>query len=290
MSELPSEISPIVLANSGTKSRVYFRTLRWQGRRRCPSCQHWRKLYRLDDSRFKCAQCQYRFGEWTGTYLERLRIPFDELAHLLYLFTLGVPSYRSQRYVNVSLKTAQKVYTTIRQSIYDANLVQATVDPLSGEVELDETMYGGHRKGKRGWGAAGKHLVFGLYQRNGQVLTFPVPDRKTDTLIPLVIAHTKAGSLYYSDNWHAYTWLSVKGNHVVVEKERGAPKAKGRDHINGIEGFWSYSKNWLYQARGIPRHHFHLYLKETEFRFNNRHQDLFPIMASFLVKLVPNLT
>ena len=279
-----------MLANSCTKSRAYFRTLRWQGRRHCPACQYWRKLYRLDDGRFKCAQCHYRFSEWTGTYLERLRIPLHELAHLLYLFTLGVPSYRSQRYVGVSLKTAQKVYTTIRQSLYDQGLIQLTTDRLSGEVELDETMYGGHRKGKRGWGAAGKHLVFGLYQRNGQVLTFPVPDRKTDTLIPLIMAHTKAGSLYYSDNWHAYTWLSVKGNHVVVEKERGAPQAKGRDHFNGIEGFWSYSKNWLYQARGIPRHHFHLYLKETEFRFNNRDQDLFPMIATALVKLVPNLS
>ena len=119
-------------------------------------------------------------------------------------------------------------------------------------------------KGKRGWGAAGKHLVFGLYQRNGKVLTFPIPDRSRNTLTPLVTSHTKAGSLYYTDDWHAYTWLSVKGDHVVVRKEEGVPKGKGRHHINGIEGFWSFSKNWLYQYRGIPRHHFHLYLKETE--------------------------
>ena len=140
MSVSPSENRPIVLANSSTKSRAYFRTLRWQGRRQCPACQYWRKLYRLDDGRFKCAQFHNRFSEWTGTYLERLRIPLHELAHLLYLFTLGVPSYRSQRYVGVSLKTAQKVYTTIRQSLYDQGLIQLTTDRLSGEVELDETM------------------------------------------------------------------------------------------------------------------------------------------------------
>jgi transposase len=144
------------------------------------------------------------------------------------------------------------------------------------------------RKGKRGWGAAGKHIVFGLYQRNGQVITFPVPDRKTNTLIPLVFQHTKPGSLYYSDDWHAYTWLSIKGDHAVVKKVRGAPKAKGRNHLNGIEGFWSFSKNWLYQYRGIPRHHFHLYLKETEFRFNNRDEDLFLLLSQLLTNnLVP---
>ena len=85
MSVSPSKNRPIVLANSCTKSSAYFRTLRWQGRRHCPACQYWRKLYRLDDGRFKCAQCHYRFSEWTGTYLERLRIPLHELAHLLYI-------------------------------------------------------------------------------------------------------------------------------------------------------------------------------------------------------------
>lgn len=49
-----------------------------------------------------------------------------------------------------------------------------------------------------------------------------------------------------------YTYLSVKGGHIVIKKEDGIPKAKGRDHINGVEGFWSFSKSWLYQYRGIP--------------------------------------
>ena len=144
--------------------------------------------------------------------------------------------------------------------------------------------YGGHRKGKRGWGAAGKCIVFGLFQRNGKVLVFPVPHRRASELIPLITAHTQASSLYYTDNWQAYTWLSVKGKHVVVQKDDGVPRKKGRDHINGIEGFWSYSKNWLYQYRGIPQSHLPLYLKETEFRFNYRDHDLFELMTELLTK------
>ena len=277
-------INPLKLANDCKISRAYFRAARWGGKRRCPSCDYQRRLPLVKDDRFRCSRCGYRFKDFTGTYLERLRISFDELAHLLYLFVLGVPSYRSRHYLSVSLKTAQRIYTTFRQSIYDHSF---TDQVLWGEIELDEAMYGGHHKGKRGWGAAGKHLVFGLYQRNGKVLTFPIPDRSRNTLTPLVTSHTKAGSLYYTDDWHAYTWLSVKGDHVVVRKEEGVPKGKGRHHINGIEGFWSFSKNWLYQYRGIPRHHFHLYLKETEFRFNQEDEDLFPIIASYLVNLVP---
>lgn len=282
--------SPVSLIINSKKSRSCFRAARWQGKRHCPRCQYQRKLYRLGSRYFKCARCQTRFHEFTGTYLESVQIPFGELTHLLYLFVLGVPSYRCRHYLTTSLKTAQKVYTLFRQAIYDHSIAVLEALRLSGEVELDETMYGGHRKGKRGWGSVGKHLVFGLYQRNGAVMVFPIPDRQTDTLLPLVFSHTKPGSLYYSDDWHAYTYLSIKGNHVVVDKSHGSPKAKGRGHINGIEGFWSYSKNWLYQYRGIPKHHFHLYLKETEFRFNNRDKNLFHIMVKLLTDLVQNFT
>jgi len=72
------------------------------------------------------------------------------------------------------------------------------------------------------------------------------------------MAPTKSGSLYYTDDWHAYSFLPIRGKHVVICKELGRPK--GRNHINGIEGFWPYAKYWLYHYRGVPEHYFHLYL------------------------------
>ena len=101
-----------------------------------------------------------------------------------------------------------------------------------------------------------------------------------------IIAHRRflqqypPGSLYYTDDWQAYASLAVRGEHVVVTKERGVPK--GRDHINGIEGFWSYAKHWLYQYRGVPKKFFHVYLAETSFRFNHRDEDLFPLIYRLL--------
>lgn len=282
--------SPISLINDSKKSEACFRAVRWQGKRCCPKCHYRRRLYYIGHRYRKCARCSFKFHDFTGTYLQLLQISFAEWAHLIYLFVLGVPSYRCHQYLTVSLKTAQKAYTVCRWAIYDASMAELEKLRLKGEVELDETMYGGHRKGKRGWGATGKHLVFGMYQRNGQVLAMPVPNRETETLLPCVLKHTKPGSLYYSDDWHAYTYLSIKGNHVVVLKDNGRPKAKGRDHINGIEGFWSFSKNWLYQYRGIPQHHFALYLKETEFRFNHRQQNLFHLMVKLLTNSVQKLT
>ncbi len=65
-------------------------------------------------------------------------------------------------------------------------------------------------------------------------------------------------------------------------KRRDAPK--GRDDINGIEGFWSYAKHWLYMYRGVPEKFFHLYLGELSFRFNHRDEDLFPLILNLLRK------
>jgi transposase len=141
-------------------------------------------------------------------------------------------------------------------------------------------MFGGRVAGKRGWGAQGKHVVFGMYQRNGHALTFPVLSRGGDTLIPLITHHSKPGSLYYTDAWWAYTFLPIRGNHVVVTKEKGIPK--GRDHLNGMEGFWPFAKHWLYPFRSVPKQYFHLYLKEVEWRFNHRNDNLLPLLRGLL--------
>ncbi len=77
--------------------------------------------------------------------------------------------------------------------------------------------------------------------------------------------------------------MVVRGKHVRIMKDKGRPL---KENINGVEGFWSYAKTWLYHYRGVPRKYFHLYLKEIEFRFNNRNENLFDILAKMLVDLV----
>lgn len=57
---------------------------------------------------------------------------------------------------------------------------------LDGEVEVDESYFGGQRKGKRGRGATGKVAVFGLLKRNGKVYTVAVPNTQTATLLPII--------------------------------------------------------------------------------------------------------
>ena len=62
---------------------------------------------------------------------------------------------------------------------------------------MDDTMFGGRRPGKRGWGASGKNIVFDIYQRNGKVLTFPISSRARETMMPFITRYMNAESLYF---------------------------------------------------------------------------------------------
>lgn len=246
-------------------------------------CTH-RKRWKVSGNRWKCKRCK-KLGRYhkPRTWITRLRKSKKHLKKLVRYFVLGVPAYRLRFESPVSLKTTEHCFRIIREAIYQDSLKE--LSSMRGKLEMDETTFGGRRRGKRGWGAAGKIIVFGIYQRNGNVITFPIPSRETETIYPLINQHTKPGSLYYTDDWYAYASLSIRGKHVVVSKDKGLPK--GRDYINGIEGFWSYAKHWLYHYRGVPKDYFHLYLKEVEFRFNHRNENLIPLIMKLLRKVTP---
>lgn len=245
--------------------------------RRCPKCNFgW--AWKLSDGRLKCRKCANRYTVVSAWEASRLSDATKK--KLLEYFVLGVPVYRMRFRTPISLPTIERYFRLIRAVMaYE----EGCRDPFQGAVECDESMFGGHRPGKRGWGAAGKIIVLGILQRNGLVRVFPVQGRSGREIVGLVREHTRPGSLYYTDDWHAYGSLAIRGDHIVVRKEAGRPK--GRTHINGIEGFWSYAKHWLYPYRGVPRKFFHLYLGEISFRFNHRHEDLLPSIHRLLKRI-----
>lgn len=77
-------------------------------------------------------------------------------------------------------------YRKIREVI-SYHLVLEADEVFDGQIELDESYFGGHRKGKRGRGAAGKVAVFGLLKRQVKVFTVVVENTKTETLMPVIV-------------------------------------------------------------------------------------------------------
>lgn len=144
---------------------------------------------------------------------------------------------------------------------------------LSGEIEIDETYFGGKRKGKRGRGAFNKVVVFGILERNGKVYTTVVPNVSAETLMVEIRAKTEKGSVFYTDDFKSYKSLRHYSKHSKIKKIKAY--ARGRTHINGIEGLWSFAKERFHKYHGIGKDKYYLYLKEMEFRFNNRNESIF---------------
>lgn len=155
---------------------------------------------------------------------------------------------------------------------------------LSGEIELDETYFGGKRKHKRGRGAYNKAIVFGIMERDGKVYTKVMPDVSKETLMNVIRERTEKGSVFYTDCFKSYKSLKQYGKHLRINKTHAF--AKGRNHINGIEGFWSYAKERFHKYHGINKANYPLYLKEMEFRFNHRNEDLYRLMFNMIYRRI----
>lgn len=134
---------------------------------------------------------------------------------------------------------------------------------------------GDNARGAGGRGAAGKGVVFGLLERDGRVYTKVVKQVSADTLMAHIQTTTRKGSVYYTDA--DYQSLRRYGKHHPVTHSTSLVHRRTKNHINGIEGFWSFAEHILYNYRGVSKYHFPLYLKEIEYRFSHRKENLFEL-------------
>jgi transposase len=176
--------------------------------------------------------------------------------------------------LEIPYQAVKRIYDHLRLAI--VRQCEREADTLSGEIELDEAYFGGRRKGNRGRGAAGKSIVFGLLERNGRVYTKVVNTVSKEELMEVIRRRCRKGSVYFTDQFRSYNSLKRFGKHFTLHHAKTFVR-KGRKrlvHINGIEGFWSFAKHNLYNYRGVSRSMFPLYLKEMEYRYNHRKDNL----------------
>ena len=204
-------------------------------------------------------------------YQRKSRMPVRTQQKLLEHFVAGTTARAAALLVGVQGNTATLFYQRLRQLIASKKDSYA----LDGEVEVDESYFGGVRKGKRGRGAGGKVPVFGLLKRGGKVYTAIIPDAKASTLIPIIREKVQPDSIVYTDSFRAYDVLDVSEFHHRRVNHSKTFVSKRGHHINGIENFWNQAKRHLRRFNGIPKDSFYGFLKECEWRFNGgRHKAL----------------
>jgi transposase len=232
--------------------------------RKCIFCGSF-KVCRTGRGYVKCQKCGAQKS------LKKLKIEIEILKGFYQL----QPAYRLAKDLDVDAKVVSRIYQKTRMMLYHVAELEGT--KLSGEIELDESYFGGKRKGKRGRGASGKSVVFGLLERDGRVYTKVVESVDAQTLMSHISEHTRKGSVYYTDAFRGYQSLKRYGKHHIVNHSKSFVDKRTKNHINGIEGFWSYAKHILYHYRGISKYYFPLYLKEVEYRFNHRNENIFKL-------------
>jgi transposase len=214
-------------------------------------------------------------------YANRSKVSEPKFRELLRLFSLNLEATQIAELTGLNRNTVNRFLKAIRERLAEFCEQQS---PFSGEIEVDESFFGARRiKGKRGRGAYGKTIVFGIFKRNGKVYTEIVTNCSKATLQAIIRGKVEPESIIYSDGWRGYNGLVDVGygKHLRVDHGRNE-FVRGKAHINGIEGFWGFAKSRLTRFRGMNPATFFLHLKECEFRFNYRDQNLYKMMLKIV--------
>ena len=252
----------------------------------CPKCGVLTKFYRVTSQRaYACEWCGWHTYPCVGTPFEDSRTSLQLWFYAIYLFTQtrsGVSAKELQRQLGVTYKTAWRMGHEIRKHMAAVD----GDDPLSGDIEADETYIGGKTravKGQRGRGTPGKTIVFGMLDRDGDVMTKIVPDTTMHTLHTIIEANVEKGSTIHTDEYRSYNTLDKKGYEHKRVNHSAKEYANAETHVNSLEGYWARLK---LSIRGTHVHvsskHLSSYAGEFEYRHNarKRPEEMMPELIS----------
>ena len=144
--------------------------------------------------------------------MRKSKLSWYKQSRLIELFVAGSTARTAASLVGVNKTTASYYFNKLRLLIYENS---QELGILEGEIEVDESYFGGARKGKRGRGAGNKVPVFGLLKRNGKVYACIIPDAKANTLIPIIREKVKPDSIVCTDLFRSYNALDVSPSRIL---------------------------------------------------------------------------
>ena len=214
----------------------------------------------------------------------RLQIQYGKISgykvgKILKHFVVDVEADKTAVLLGLNRKTVDGYYNLFRKLIYVEQ--KQAFSRLTGVIELDESYFGARRirglhiKLKRGRGTR-KQPVFGIYQRDGRVYTEIVPNCSGATLQTIIEHIVSVNAEINSDGWRGYDGLVDVGydKHYRVNHGNNEFSDYHGHHVNGIENFWSFTKRRMQRKNGIRKTYFELFLKECEWRYNRKDEQM----------------
>jgi len=274
LTELAKEV------NSQEKCLNFLEKLRWPAGPECPRCKS-KSISRITTvDKFQCLDCRYMFSITAGTIFHCTHLPLDKwilAAFLICNAKKGISAKQIERDLSVTYKTAWYLMHRIRRAMKEPRFIRQ----FKGIVEADETYLGGKHPGKRGRGAAGKSIVFGMRERNGKLHVQLIPDVSARTVCGIIRKHVrKDAEMLCTDEFPSYNQLAIDYNLKRINHE--IEYVNGQVHTNGIESFWAILKRaFIGTHHKMSAKYLPLYLNEFTFRFNrNGHSNMFKTVLS----------
>lgn len=250
----------------------YLRLVKWPNGFVCPSCGH-TEAWNMKGHMLRCKKCRRRISVTAGTIFQDLRKPMRLMFQAMWYVVCqkqGVNAVSLQQILGLgSYQTAWVWLHKLRTA-----MVRPGRDRLSGTVEVDETVIGGERAGKRGRGAEGKELVLVAVEQTekgmGRIRMKMIPNASSPSLRKAIAEMVEPGSTVCTDGWRGYSKLGTRGyTHIVVPHQEDV---RGEDPTPLVHRIASLLKRWLLGTHqgGQQFSHLHYYLDEFTFRFNRR--------------------
>lgn len=200
---------------------------------------------------------------------------------MLHLFALDLTTSDAACLLGLSRVSTTALYQRLHHYLVSLRHVPVK---LRGTVEVDELYFGPRRvRGKRGHGVSGKTIVFGLFERGGQVCVEIVPSCAKNTLRAIIRGHVAPEAIVQTDSWRGCNGLvDVSYDKPFRMQYVQNEFARGSQHINGIESFQGFAKRRLAQFNGGRAADFELFLFKSEMRFNYLRRDLYKFLLVLL--------
>jgi transposase-like protein len=229
-----------------------------------------------------CTSCTKKIYPTAGTIYHKSSTSLQLWFYAMWIMAstrCGVSAKQLERELGVTYKTAWRMFNLIRNKLMD----QTGEPPLSGDVEMDETLIGGkirnserRRREALGWDRKmhdmdRKAMVFGAVERNGRIRATVVPNSRASTLLPLAREYVLPSSLIYTDEWVVYDRLGKAGYHHRRIKHRARIYVQGDVHTQTIDGFFGLLKNAIRGVHhGVSHKWLQGYVNEYCWRWNTR--------------------